>query len=405
MPDGERLILGIETSCDETAAAVVAHRPEAERPFAVRSNVVATQHHLHERYAGVVPELASRAHLERVLPVVVEALAQARCAWSDLAAVAVANRPGLIGSLLVGVSAAKAIAWSLRVPLLGADHVEAHLTAALLDTAPPPLPALGLVVSGGHTLLCRIDVGDRITLLGRTIDDAVGEAYDKVGALLGLPYPGGPAVDRLARAGDERAFELPLGLPRRDSLDFSFSGLKTAVLYHVRPPERRPAGRTDVGGAEPKEDSAPPALDDRRRADLAASFQRAAIGAVMRKVELALDSHSAAQRPASDRLRAARDGAAADGEDPSALGAPAPRNGPFRSLIVGGGVSANSRLRTALAALAEERGLGLRLPSMPYCVDNGAMIAAAGALRLARGEADRLSLEVAATARRTRRAP
>lgn len=364
MSADQPLVLGIETSCDETAAAVV------EGGVRVRSSVVATQHELHERYAGVVPEIASRAHLERLLPVVREAVARAGVSLGDLDAVAVGNRPGLIGSLLVGVSAAKALAWSLGVPIVGVDHVVAHLHGGLLRDAgeahdssdgPLPAPALGLVVSGGHTTLYVLAEPDqpveatyRARPIGRTIDDAVGEAYDKVGVILGLPYPGGPHVDRLAATGDERAFEFPTGLPQRDSLDFSFSGLKTAVLYAVRPPPKRRGGEITVVAVPP--------LDDRRRADVAASFQRAAIGVLVRKVGLALDRH------------------------------------PARTLLVGGGVSANSRLRRDLAALAAERGVLLRVPPMAYCVDNAAMIAGAAFARLARGEHDDLSLAACASA-------
>lgn len=342
------VILGIETSCDETAAAVVVDG------IAVRSNVIASQHRIHSPFAGVVPELASRAHLERIVPVLREALSSAGASWSDLDAVAVGHRPGLIGSLLVGVSAAKALAWSLDRPLLGIDHVEAHLHAGLLDAPPVRYPALGLVVSGGHTSLFLLDQPGRPQEIGRTIDDAVGEAYDKVGVLLGLPYPGGPEVDRLAATGDPNAFDFPRSLPRRDSLDFSFSGLKTAVLYAVRPPARQ-QGRVVT------ETPAPP-MTDQRRADIAASFQRAAVEVLLRKLGLALDRH------------------------------PAP------TLLVGGGVSANSLLRRELAALAQERSLDLRLPRMEFCLDNAAMIAGAAFERLRRGEVD--DLHLAAGARR-----
>lgn len=340
------LILGIETSCDETAAAVVADGVR------VRSSVVASQHHLHERYSGVVPELASRAHLELILPVVRDALAEAGIGYRDLDAIAVGNRPGLIGSLLVGVSAAKALAWSLGVPLLGVDHVAAHLHAGLLDATAVQFPALGLVVSGGHSSLYRMASAGELERIGKSIDDAVGEAYDKVGVLLGLPYPGGPNVDHLAAEGDDRAFDFPMSLPRRDSLDFSFSGLKTAVLYAVRPPPRREGG---VSVAVPQ-----PELTPTRRANIAASFQRAAVSTLLRKLGLALDRH------------------------------------PVRSVLVGGGVSANSRLRRELAALAAQRGVELRLPALAYCVDNAAMIAGAAFERFRRGECD--GLELAASA-------
>lgn len=346
MSSSSKAILGIETSCDETAAAVVVGG------VTVRSNVIATQHSLHRRFGGVVPELAGRAHLERLIPVLREALAQAELGWPEIDAVAVGNRPGLIGSLLVGVGAAKALAWSLGRPLLGIDHVEAHLHAGLLESPPVEHPALGLVVSGGHTSLFLLEAPGHCLEIGRTIDDAIGEAYDKIGVLLDLPYPGGPHVDRLAGAGDPCAFDFPVSLPRRDSIDFSFSGLKTAVLYAVRPPAQRTARQgADADGAAP-----PRPLDERRRADIAASFQRAAIAVILRKLGIALDRH------------------------------------PVRTLLVGGGVSANSLLREELARVAEERGLALRLPRLEFCLDNAAMIAGAAHLRLQRGAIDDLHL-------------
>jgi len=349
-------ILGIETSCDESAAAVVTADRDGRDGrlgrMVVRSSVVATQFDLHREYDGVVPEIASRAHLERILPVIQGALAESQLTFEAIDAIAVGHRPGLIGSLLVGVSAAKALAWSLSKPLLGVDHIAAHLTAGLLDADPPRWPALGLVASGGHTSLFLLEAPGSLTLLGRTIDDAVGEAFDKVGTLLGLPYPGGPAIDRPAAQGNDRAFDFPISLPRRDSLDFSFSGLKTAVLYEVRPPTRRGRGGEVIEPVERLERT----LSDSRRADLAASFQRAAIGALMRKLELAHASH------------------------------------PTPTLLVGGGVTANSRLRAELAAFAGSRSLDLRLPKLAYCIDNAAMIAGAAAPRALRGERDDLDL-------------
>lgn len=330
----ERLILGIETSCDETAASVVRGR-------AILSSVIASQHELHAEYQGVVPEIASRAHAERILPIVRGALAQAGVGMADIGAVAVGNRPGLIGSLLVGVSAAKALAWSLGVPLVGVEHVQAHLFAGLMHqagqpaTPPPAWPALGLVVSGGHTALYLAHGPERLERLGGTIDDALGEAYDKVAALLGLAFPGGPRVDQLAQTGNAKAFTLPVSRLRPDSLDFSFSGLKTAVRYLVQ----------GVPGAE----EPVPTLDDTRRADVCASFQHAAIAAVELKLTRALER--------------------------------APGVG---TVIVGGGVSANSLLRQRLTTLTQRRGLGLRLPAMGLCLDNAAMIAGLGHEILAR---------------------
>lgn len=335
--DDQRLVLGIESSCDETAAAVV------QGGRAVLSNVIATQHELHAEYRGVVPEIAGRAHAERIDSVVDRALGEAGVTARQLHAVAVANRPGLIGSLLVGVAAARALAWSLGVRLVGVDHVHAHLSAGVLHRlgTPPPAPAeparpaLGLVVSGGHTALYTLGAGGAgPSRIGATRDDAVGEAYDKVAAILGLTYPGGPVVDRLARsAAEPDRFTLPISRLEPGSLDFSFSGLKTAALYLVRgvPAER---GR----GGTPPLDSTPGTV-----ASVCAAFQTAAIGTIELKLRRALDAHPAT-----------------------------------RAIVVGGGVSANSLLRERLAALAGERGLGLWLPAMEFCLDNGAMIAALG---------------------------
>lgn len=334
MSGASPLILGMETSCDETAASVVRNGSE------VLSSVVASQHELHREYAGVVPEIASRAHLERVLPVVRRAIRDANVRLDELDAIAVGHRPGLIGSLLVGVSAAKALAWSLEKPIIGIDHVLAHLWAARLDDAPLTFPALGLVVSGGHTALFRLDAPLDATILGRTIDDAVGEAYDKAATILGLPYPGGPRVDRLAAEGDETAHDLPVSRLDRESLDFSFSGLKTALLYAVR---GRPSRRADGVLVYERDEHD---LTDDARADFCASFQRAAIHAVMIKVRRALE-----QFPE------------------------------LTSIIVGGGVSANSRLRAELTELAAERRIAVRLPKLSYCVDNAAMIAGLAAER------------------------
>ena len=243
----ERLVLGIESSCDETAAAIVdEHRH-------VRSSVVASQHDLHAQYAGVVPELASRAHVERIVPVVREACSEAGLQLQDLDAVAVGHAPGLIGSLLVGVSAAKALAWSLGIPLLGVHHVLAHVHAAALDAPPLDMPAIGLVASGGHTHVFALDEMGNTQLLAWTIDDAIGEAFDKAGTMLRAGYPGGPAVERLAQGGNAHVMDLPIGRPREGG--FSFSGLKTALLYALRGQPRRIDGVTvfprDLDAVEP----------------------------------------------------------------------------------------------------------------------------------------------------------
>jgi N6-L-threonylcarbamoyladenine synthase len=349
------LVLGIESSCDETAAAVV------EDGVRVRSNVIATQTDLHAEYAGVVPEIASRAHAERMLVVVRRALRDAGVGYGDIGAIAVGNRPGLIGSLLVGVSAAKALSWSLEIPLVGVDHVHAHLYAGWLDADPPRLPALGLVVSGGHSSIYLVRSIERPERLGATIDDAVGEAFDKAAAILGIAYPGGPNLDRLAsEAGaDERKLELPISRLAPESLDLSFSGLKTALLYAVKgkPIPRRDGGGFERDGVE---------LTHEQRRDFAASFQKAAVGAVVLKVQRAL---------AHVRERGIE----------------------CATLLVGGGVSANSRLRRELAGLGEREGLDVRLPRLDLCVDNAAMIAGLGEVMLRAGVVDGLELEAVPT--------
>ena len=349
------IVLGIETSCDETAAAIVVDGAQ------VRSNVIASQFDLHAEYGGVVPEIASRAHAERIRAVIRSALNSANVTLRDVDLVAVGHRPGLIGSLLVGVAAAKSLAWALGRPLVGVDHLHAHLYAAAM-TAPDPLaayPALGLVVSGGHTSLFWCTSPTSLVRLGSTRDDAIGEAFDKVASMLDLPQPGGPAIDRLAHAPDanDRAFDFPIARLEHDSLDFSFSGLKTAVLYAVRGTPRR-----DVPGGFARE--APAMLDDARKRNLAASFQRAAVHAIVIKLRRAID---------------------AVGEPP-------------RSLLVGGGVSANSRLRRELMEFARTEGLSLHLPPVDMCVDNAAMIAALGARVLVDRGPDDLTLTASPSA-------
>lgn len=356
MLSGTSLVLGIETSCDETGAAVV------EGGVRVRSNVVASQTETHAEYGGVVPELASRAHCERILPVVRSALREAGVGLADIRAVAVGHRPGLIGPLLVGVSGAKALAWSLGVPFIGVDHVRAHLYAGCLSADDVPaqaaeFPALGLVVSGGHTSIYLVESWTSVTRLGGTIDDAMGEAYDKAATILGLPYPGGPEVDRLACApgANDRAFDLPVSRLGAGSLDFSFSGLKTAVLYSVR------------GVPGKRGEAAAPALDEIRRRDLAASFQRVAVKSVIVKLERAVEF-----------LRAEK-------------------GTRCRTLLAGGGVTANSRLRVELMEFARRADLGLRLPAMRLCVDNGAMIAGLAFELWKAGEVSDLSLSAVPT--------
>ncbi len=338
------LILGIETSCDESAAAVT------DGTNRVRSSVIATQHDLHELYAGVVPEIASRAHLQRLTPVIEEAIRRAGVSLADIDAVAVGHAPGLIGSLLVGVSAAKAMAWSLGVPLVGVHHLLAHLHAPALDDADIAFPAVSILASGGHTALYHQTSPLKARLLGGTIDDAVGEAFDKAATMLEAGYPGGPAIQELAEQGDDRAIDLPISRLGAGSLYFSFGGVLSALLYAVR---GTPVGRG-------RDSVFPRSIADcsaSRRADLAASFQRCAVEALTRGVERALDQCDA------------------------------------KSLCGGGGVLANSLLRTRLQAIADARDIPLRVPPMKYCVDNAAMIAGLGAIMLAEGKEAGLDLQ------------
>ncbi len=377
-----RLILGVETSCDETAAAVV------EAGTRVRSNVIASQDDLHVEFGGVVPEIASRAHAERILPVVERALAEAGVTLGDIDAIAVGNRPGLIGSLLVGVAAAKALAWALGVPIVGVDHVHAHLYAGTLEREQPEFPALGLVVSGGHTALYHLTSWSDITRLGSTIDDAVGEAFDKAASILGLPYPGGPRLDKLAQTGDPAVCAFPVSRLGPDSLDFSYSGLKTAVLYTVRGTPERVGDTTRF----PRDHTS---LSDQRRADIAASFQRAAIDAILLKLRRALASPiPLGEGPGErDSASASPPGRVGRGVKASATSS----RPPCRTLLVGGGVSANSLLRAELPALAAEFDLNLRLPAMRHCLDNAAMIAGMADARLAAGARDDITLQAVPT--------
>jgi N6-L-threonylcarbamoyladenine synthase len=323
------LILGIETSCDETAAAVV---EDARR---VLSSVVSSQAAVHAPYGGVVPELASRHHIENVCPVIEGALAQANVGFADIEAVAVTQGPGLVGSLLVGLQAAKGIALVHRLPLVPVHHVAGHVEAAFLAHGEIPLPALALVVSGGHTSLYRVPEEGVHELLGRTRDDAAGEAFDKVAKLLGLGYPGGPVIERLAEGADDGAIEFTVARIKDGRPDFSFSGLKTAVLLHVRREGLAPvADPEDV----PKEIR-----------DLVASFQRSAVRALVGGLVRSARTH----RP--------------------------------KSLILTGGVAANARLRRDAGRAARRLELPLFIPPLSLCTDNAAMIAASGWVSLRRG--------------------
>jgi N6-L-threonylcarbamoyladenine synthase len=334
-PAGAR-VLGIETSCDETAAAVV------EDGRRILSNVVASQAHVHSRYGGVVPELASRHHIEAIVPVVEAALAEAGTRLEELAAVAVTQGPGLVGSLLVGLQAAKAIALVHHKPLVPVHHVAGHVAAAFLAHGEIPLPALALVVSGGHTSLYAVPEEGVHERLGRTRDDAAGEAFDKVAKLLGLGYPGGPVIDRLAKGADDRAVEFTVARIKDGSADFSFSGIKTAALLHVRREAIAPA-------ADPSQVSKPVR-------DLVASFQRTVVDALVRGLVKAAKVHYP------------------------------------RSLILTGGVAANSLLRREAERAARELGLPVFIPPPDLTTDNAAMIAAAGYASLRRGVRGDLSL-------------
>ncbi|MCW2989804.1 MAG: tsaD [Solirubrobacterales bacterium] len=301
------MILGIETSCDDTCAAVVTHGG------AIRSNVISSQG-IHDRYGGVVPEVASRHHLELIDAVVDDALARAEVTLDDIDLVAVTQGPGLVGALLVGVASAKALAAARGLPLAAVDHLQGHVAANFLGEDPFEPPFLCLVASGGHTFLAHVEDHEGFTILGQTLDDAAGEAFDKGARLLGLPFPGGPHIDRLAREGDDRAFAFPTGAGVA-GLDFSFSGLKTSLLYRLR----------DLEGEPPV-------------ADLAASYQRAIVEALALRVERAV------------------------------------RETGLRRVAIGGGVAANSLLRARIEALDD---VAVHVPDRSLCTDNAAMIASA----------------------------
>jgi len=327
-------LLAIETSCDETAAAVM-------NGAQLLSNAIATQE-IHQLYGGVVPELASRAHVQRIVPIVNKALSQARLAQHEIDAVAATYGPGLIGSLLVGVSFAKGLALQLGVPLLGVNHLEGHLFSANIKPGGPEPPFLSLIISGGHTLLIYVRAWGQYKILGQTQDDAAGEAFDKVAKILGLAYPGGPAVEKLAMAGNALAIGFPQARLKNSAgssnrrFDFSFSGLKTAVLYFVR---KLPASELD-----------------KQRADIAASFQNALINALVDNVKLAHEQF------------------------------------PARAVALAGGVACNRTLRQAFARLSEQREFALHFPEPIFCTDNAAMIARAAQFHLANGKRSPLSL-------------
>jgi N6-L-threonylcarbamoyladenine synthase len=322
MSDKPVIILGIETSCDETAAAVVADGRE------VMSSVVASQTKLHEKYGGVVPEIASRAHIEKIYPVIKEALEQAKITKDRIDAIAVANQPGLTVALIVGVTTAKTLSFALNKPLIAINHLHAHMQSAIMAEEDVPLPAVALIVSGGHTSLYDYESPLEPKLLGSTTDDAAGEAFDKVATILKLPYPGGPAIEKAAKNGNPKAVDFPRSMLGKDSLDFSFSGIKTAVLYHCQ--------GQDMLGENKVETMTPQEI-----ADIAASFQAAVIDVLVRKTKRAI----------------------------AKIGA--------KTVLLGGGVAANTALREALAALCQSYKPPKRLLVAPkqYCTDNAVMVA------------------------------
>lgn len=332
-------LLAIETTCDETAAAVI------DREYRVLSSCVASQQLVHERFDGVVPELAARAHLERIVPIIDDCLKQSAIdPEQQLAAIVVASEPGLPGSLLVGLAAAKALAVAWQLPLVAINHVQAHIYACQFQRTESIFPCVGFVVSGGHTNLYRCDAADRWKYLGGTIDDAVGEAFDKVAVMLGLPYPGGPHLSRLAESGDERRFAFPRPmLQDKQSLQLSFSGLKTAVRYQLHG-----TGKTDWAAS---------ALSDRDRADAAASFQRAAVDCLIGKARLALQQTG------------------------------------LKRLCVGGGVCANRLLRAELRQMADREGVDLLLADPELCTDN-AVMGALGWEKIKAGNWSNLNIDI-----------
>ena len=328
-------VLGIESSCDETGVAILRWEPDAPGR-GLLAHVLYSQIKLHADYGGVVPELASRDHVRKLLPLIREALAQAGLGVRDLGGVAYTAGPGLVGALLVGASAGRALAWALGVPALAVHHMEGHLLAPLLEEDPPEPPFVALLVSGGHSMLVEVAAIGRYTILGDTLDDAAGEAFDKTAKLMGLPYPGGPALAELAEQGQPGAFHFSRPMTNRPGLDFSFSGLKTQVLL-----------------AWQKSDQS-----EQTRADVARAFEEAIVDTLIIKCRRALEA-SGAQR-----------------------------------LVIAGGVGANRRLRADLAAAAEHDGFRVYFPRLAFCTDNGAMIALAGAIRLASGQHQDATIQV-----------
>ena len=335
-------ILGIETSCDETAAAVVCNGRQ------ICSSVVASQTDIHEKYGGVVPEIASRAHVENILPIVTEAIEQAGIRPEQINAVAVANQPGLTIALMVGVTAAKTLSFGWGKPLVAVNHIHAHLQSAMLEVESIELPAVALIVSGGHTNLYDAESALDLRLLGKTIDDAAGEAFDKVATILGLPYPGGPNIEKIAREGNPKAVRFPRSLMEKGNLDFSFSGLKTAVLYHCQGQDMKGENRVET-------------MSRQEIADIAASFQAAVIDVLVKKTKRAAKQISA------------------------------------KSVLMGGGVACNGALRDAMEQMCKKEHLSLMIAPKKYCTDNAAMVASLAYYKYKAGQFADLTLEPKAT--------
>ncbi|WP_458071112.1 tRNA (adenosine(37)-N6)-threonylcarbamoyltransferase complex transferase subunit TsaD [Rhodanobacter sp. BL-MT-08] len=328
-------VLGIETSCDETGVALLRWEPDAPGR-GLLAHTLYSQIKLHADYGGVVPELASRDHVRKLVPLIREALSQAGLTVQDLGGVAYTAGPGLVGALLVGASAGRALAWALGVPAIGVHHMEGHLLAPLLEDDPPEPPFVALLVSGGHSMLVEVKAIGQYTILGDTLDDAAGEAFDKTAKMMGLPYPGGPMLAKLAESGRAGAFRFSRPMTDRPGLDFSFSGLKTQVLLAWQQSDK----------------------SDQTRADIARAFEEAIVDTLIIKCRRALEASGA------------------------------------KRLVIAGGVGANRRLRSELAAAGAKDGFKVYFPRLVFCTDNGAMIALAGAIRLASGQHQDASVQV-----------
>ncbi len=334
-PNLMKPVLGIETSCDETGVALLRWEPDAPGR-GLLAHTLYSQIKLHADYGGVVPELASRDHVRKLVPLIREALSQAGLTVQDLGGVAYTAGPGLVGALLVGASAGRALAWALGVPAIGVHHMEGHLLAPLLEDDPPAPPFVALLVSGGHSMLVEVKAIGQYTILGDTLDDAAGEAFDKTAKMMGLPYPGGPMLAKLAESGRAGVFRFSRPMTDRPGLDFSFSGLKTQVLLAWQQSDK----------------------SDQTRADIARAFEEAIVDTLIIKCRRALEA-SVAKR-----------------------------------LVIAGGVGANRRLRSELAAAGAKDGFKVYFPRLVFCTDNGAMIALAGAIRLASGQHQDASVQV-----------